>query len=880
MGFRLWLWTAMVFVTSATGLFAALPGEEKEFGQAKESFNTTLYKRAEGDFADFAKKFPASPHLPEAILLQARSRLEQSNYAGAIELLAASEGVVGAQKDEFVYWQGETRLREGKNDLASALFGRVMTEFPASGRRLDAAVKQAAAKAKLGQWQAIVESLGPTNGVFQTLAATNSGSEVAFQGYLLMSEAQLARSNYAAAEAVLEPLGKRALNPTNAWAWHYLGGRIRLGAGKVQEALDNTTNLMELAVKTGLPALQAETVAFRAEVLEGLGRTNEALLAFTNNLSGNIPAGRQRQALLKTAQLSLDQNRIEDGAVLLERFTKLMPPPVSLDLSLVKLGQLRLHQFLDWLALGGTPNAKTNAPLATNHLQQAQSCFQTVAKDFPKTPWLGEALLDLGWCFWLQDKMSESRQAFQGAVEHLDPGIDRARARFKLGDAQFRDKDYAGAVTNYSAVLKEFGAVPEVRTNLFEPALYQIVRAGLAGGGLAAASNALDQLMVAYPKGFQTDGAVLVFGQQMGGQGSPAKARELFEAFIKQVPDAALRAEIELAIARTYEQENNWAKAGERYDEWLPRFTNHAARAEAMYYRAQALDRAGNETNAYSGFTNFVAEFPKHPLTPYAQWRVADYYYEKGAYRAAENDYQIIGGNWPRTELGYQALLMAGRAAYARQGWNDAAEYFSKLAKETNCPVDLHFQALFAYGDTLMNQDSHDYLNARKVFDTICQQYATNYLAVLATGQKASCLLQLAGTNSELASALEAFCAVTNSPQADAKARSIAKVGMGVVLEKQAEGAPGPEQAAALRWQALNQYVDVLFGTCLKENETGDEYWTRVAGREAVRLAFQMQEWLKVVKICERVAERLPQMAPLLDEQKRKALENLAHPKS
>jgi len=168
MGFRLWLWTAMVFVTSATGLFAALPGEEKEFGQAKESFNTTLMSGRREISRSSRRNFRLRRILPKRFSCRRRSRLEQSNYAGAIELLAASEGVVGAQKDEFVYWEGETRLREGKNDLASALFGRVMTEFPASGRRLDAAVKQAAAKAKLGQWQAIVESLGPTNGVFQT----------------------------------------------------------------------------------------------------------------------------------------------------------------------------------------------------------------------------------------------------------------------------------------------------------------------------------------------------------------------------------------------------------------------------------------------------------------------------------------------------------------------------------------------------------------------------------------------------------------------------------------------------------------------------------------------------------------------------------------
>jgi len=117
---------------------------------------------------------------------------------------------------------------------------------------------------------------------------------MAFQGYLLLSEAQLARTNYAAAEAVLEPLGKRALNPTNAWAWHYLGGRIRLGAGKVQEALDNTTNLMELAVKRVCPRCKRRRWHSELRCSKDWAEPTKRLLAFTNNLSGNIPAGRQR----------------------------------------------------------------------------------------------------------------------------------------------------------------------------------------------------------------------------------------------------------------------------------------------------------------------------------------------------------------------------------------------------------------------------------------------------------------------------------------------------------------------------------------------------------------------------------------------------------
>jgi hypothetical protein len=67
--------------------------------------------------------------------------------------------------------------------------------------------------------------------------------------------------------------------------------------------------------------------------------------------------------------------------------------------------------------------------------------------------------------------------------------------------------------------------------------------------------------------------------------------------------------------------------------------------------------------------------------------------------------------------------------------------------------------------------------------------------------------------------------------------------------------------------------MDVLDGLYLKEKE-GDEFWTKEAGLSAIRLASEMEEWEKVVKICDRMAGKLPQIAPTFEEQKRKAIEN------
>lgn len=877
--FRFLLWL-VAFCATAAHLLAA--NAEAQWKNAWDAFNGTFYQRADNLCTEFAQKYASSPRLPEVILLQARARLELSNYAGAIQLLSTNLDSVGVPKDQYIFWMGEARLREGNVPEANKLFARVVNEFPSSQLRADAAVKQAMGAARENNWAAVINLLAGTNGVFRQEASTNEGAPAVLQGYFLLADGYLKTSNYAAASAVIEPLGKRSLNRTDAWAWNYLRCRVQRGLGNLSGALATTTNLTTVAAETGLPSLQAESAAVKGEILEQSKRWDEAIAAYTNNLVSTAPVERQSEAVGKVAELTIIKGSPEDGAQVLERYARQNTNSPVVNLAWEKSGELRLREYIQ--NTRSSAGTVSNAGLSTNYLDQAISGLQAALKGATNAAILADAQYALGWCYWFQDKIAESGEAFGKSVERLPGGTQKARARLKLADAQFRLKQFGSASANYENAVKEIATagVNATESSLIEPALYQTVRAGLAAGDFAASSNALRRIIAEYPESFSAGSATLLFGQKIGEAGTPAKARDVFMTFMNMAPSNALKPEVEFAIARTYEQEANWPKAVDTYTAWLGEFTNHSARAEAMFYRGQALFHTGDETNAYACFTNFVAEFPKHPLAGQAQWSIADRYFQTGAYQKAENDFQLVALNWPGTGLAYEALMMAGRAAYLRQGWSDAKTYFERVLQATNCATHLHFSALFAYADTWMTQVSTnkdaDYLTASGYFDKICEQYPTNHLATLACGEKAMCLLQLARNGSGLTNAADAFRAViTNEVYADGHAISVAKVGLGVVLEKQAAAATASEQPA-LRTEALDQYLDVLDGRYLKESD-GDEFWTREAAMSGVRLATEMKEWEKVISFCDRITEKVPSAAPSFEEPRRKAVENLSRGK-
>ena len=339
----------------------------------------------------------------------------------------------------------------------------------------------------------------------------------------------------------------------------------------------------------------------------------------------------------------------------------------------------------------------------------------------------------------------------------------------------------------------------------------------------------------------------------------------------KQAPDAPLLPEIELAVARTYERERNWNEAIGQYERWLVIHTNHVERPSAEYYRAWATFQAGQDTNALRLMTNLVAEFPTNKLTPLAQWWIADYYYGAGNFVEAEANYEALARiTNGASDMPYQAQMMAGRAAVQRQAWNDATNYFTKLWKDANCPLDLRYQAMFAYGDILMTLDSRgtnrleNLQTAIEFFHTICE--STNRLAGLAWGEMALCYFQFP----QYDQATNAFRKVIDSasPSVNATARSIARIGMAVVIKKRADLKNGAEKAELLR-QALGQYLDVLSETDLPEHQRPDAVylsWIEKAGLDAGTLAEELHEWSQASRIYERLQELLPSLRATLEE--------------
>lgn len=829
----------LLALAGGRGDAALFGGEESAFQAAEKSFSIKVWDRAEKEFAQFVEKYPKSEGRAAAVSFQAQAMFQQHKYAAVVALLSAQQAEAGKLADEFLYWIGTAEFQNTNYPGAAAAFGKLAREFRESPRRLEGAVGEAAARAKLGEWATVVTLLQLPDSAFRQASASGAKTEWFTRGLLLLAEAQLAQKHFAETEAALKEISA-PLPPELDWRRRHLLCLAQLGAGRTGEAEIESVGLLAAAASTAREDWLAESVAFRASLLERLGRRDEAIVTLRRNLSTNTPVLRQREALNQIAALALAQGQFAAATETLETFVQQFSNSPAADCALLTLGELYLRQYI--------------AAPDTNRLTAALGGFDRLLTVFTNSPYVGQAQLNRGWCLWIAGRYAESAAAFKAAAERLPPSENQAVARFKLADALFLQNDFVGALENYRAVPALASNWPPVDAALKTPALYQSLRASLALTNLAAAEAAMRGIMESDPQSSEAGAGVLLVAQAWAEAREPAKAQELFRGFGKAFPDSALRAEVDLLVAQLAEQQSDWTNAAAAYDEWLTRFpTNSPLRPQAEFARALVEARAGNETNALARLTNFVARFPTNVvLSAQAQWWVADYYWNQLQYQPAETGYKLLFQTWPQSELALDARMMAGRAAMAWQAYGNACEYFTNLASQPNCPDALRAQALFGYGGALNKLANVE--EARRVFSGIKDLYPTNQQTALAWGEIGNCSLQLAAEDgSYYAAASNAYQQAIASPFASVAARSQAKVGLGITLEKMAELKPAEEKTRLLLL-ARDNYLDVA----LETGAAADLFWQKEAGRKALKVLEALGDWCAVEKLCSQLQDWLP----------------------
>jgi TolA-binding protein len=869
---------------AALAVMAALAGpmrsqadsrqERRDYTFATNLFADGNYRQAEMEFNKFVASYTNSTRLTDALLFLARSRMGQSNYAGALDLLRQK---LPREDATVLHYTALAYYGAGEYTNAVASCARLLGELPAdSPSRLGVVRLEAQALSQLQDWPRVIALLSNPEGVFQRASRDAPGDPEAVNGFFLLGEAYLKERRYQEGEPAVRQADTNLLTRELKWKRDYLLCRIMLEAGRTEEAL---TQSVELAA---LQASQSERIAtafLQGEILERLNRTADAVDAYTKNLAQGLPAETNRKALSKTVELTEREEAIQR----LEDFIGRRPKDPSLDLARWYLGDLCLQAYF------APPEAGTNGPGSgdTNYLRIAVTNLARLIEDYPESELLGKARLDLGWSDWAQGRFAEAKTNFLQAVMHLAYCEDRAVAILKLADAQFKEGDYQDAARHYNQLLADYATMGSVTNGLFDRALYQLAQADIKLGDEKGAEEAAEHIVDWYRDSGFGGRSRLLLGENSSRQGEYSMARAKFTNFLQAYPNSALQPKIQIAIARTYEQEGDWSNAVSVCEDWLANssFAGNPLRPQVEFARALDCGKAGMESKALTLMTNFVSQYQSNSaasnsLAPLAQNWIGDYYRNHGDNANAHYAYQNLWLKFPNAEdLIYQARLMAGRAAEVYD-LPQASNDFLVLTENTNTPAAILGEAWFQLGYTDFLQFQANRTNKALLSDAltalghVTNASPSNALAPQALGQVGNCWLAWAPLDpvasektNDLTTAARMFQAELELPQADVTARSQGEYGLGMVA--QALNRP-PEEA-------LNHYLRVVYNEVIHDEsaEKPDPVWVKEAGVAAWQLCEEMKDWKDATNIYARVKAAVPTLGAEMERKIIRAASNI-----
>lgn len=860
---------------------AATPWERTAFEVVQKLFEDGIYELASREAGDFLLRYPGSDRVPEATLILAQTHLRLKRFDDAATVLQEHRAQAGDKADEFVFWLAEARFQQRDLTAAARGFAEINAAFPESSRRFEACFREAFTHSEGGDFATTVERLRAGDGPFQTLRPQAPDNEWMLRCSLLLAESLWRQGDFPGAEETLAGLKEQPLPVGLEWQRQYLLANVKLAARRPTEAIAHTTNFWTIATNVVRPELLAEAAMLEGRIREELDDPVAAIAAYERNLATLLPGDRRQAALQRLIDVGLNAGRRDETATRLERFIQQHPRDELLDLARFTLGEIRFEAF----QAGSTAGAAD-----TNLLEQARAQFARLTADLPQSPLAGRAALNLGWCLWhaRPPRFAEAAAAFQSASERLPRGLAQVEARLKWADSQFRAGNHGGATTNYWAVATNYLDVPNLATNMVAQALHQVVHSGVEQGDLASAAAGLARLQEVDPASDLTQQAGLLLGRAFERRGNAEAAKVVFTDFVRRYTNSVLLPEARLGLARAQERAQEWDLAIRAYGEWLTRYTNQAGVptnlvSQAVFDQARLMLQRTPGTNAVQLLTRFTTDFPQDANVPLAQYLLGEHFFRQGDYGKAELlflDRSLAQPGAGRLgELPYRARLMAGKAAVARQSFRNARDHFDWVITngplyraESPAPVAVTAEAYMLRGDTFLNEDRTALPNplfsfgeAITAYSKVVQLAPTNEIAALAWARIGDCNLQLASKDPRrYEAAADAYRQVMSS-MAGVSVRSMAEIGLAIVLERQAPQMPEPLQLD-LQNQALDHYLAVFYARNLREGELPDPYWLKQAGLAAVELAGRLQRSDLAIGICQRLLRELPPLRARMEK--------------
>ena len=826
--------------------------DDRLFSASVRSFQSGHWATSARWFQELIDRHGNSPHRPVAVLLLGQSLFQQGQHREAYAVLSNDRLAAGPLADEYLFWMAEGRTAQGNLEAALQIYEELLREHPQSKRALDAALGVANVSARQEDWAQVIARLRPLDGVFQVHAKTIPADDRITEGRLLLGQAYFEQRDFAGAMAALAQLPKQ-LDLQRNWRRQWLLARIASQKDETDKALLIGDVLRTIAEQQAWPEQLVRAYQLRAELYEQQGKWNQAAQEYAHLIGGKQPSAIRRPAFLQVARLHIRQRAFPKALATLKHLRLQKGLADIHPLAAYLTGEVHLLQ-----AQQGKPG----------ELALAISEFETLAWDEAQSPFQTQALCGLAQCRRLEGQSTVAAELLQKALEGETEKSRRSWVQYQLSLVQAREGRHAVAAAGFQNV--RTNSVEGITSQMIHAARFMQFKSVLAQTNLGLAEALLAEGR-AQAGASHFDRMLLSMAQARVSRNELEEARGHLVEFRQQATGSSLQAAAALEAIHLLVTERKWTEVIASYDDWIKTYPEHPELAKVVFDRAWALAQSGQVKLAMGEFDRLSKQPSQGARVFKAKMWLADQAFNSVTNRLnAEKWYKEIRGatNCPPV-LRHRARMMAGRAAMARQGLNDARTEFSALMVDASVKADyprIFQEATFAMGDLTMlelGSEAEDQIKklsqATNAFYSLVQIAPTNALAARAWGRIGDCCLKISGDVPGYRDFAEAAYrnALAVTGPVSANVRSQIHFGLAQTLERR--GAAGEARQEALQL-AVNELLKVFYGDLLADRL--DPYWRGQSGLMAMRLLEELGKHDEALKICAEMEKDFPGMRP------------------
>ena len=239
------------------------------------------------------------------------------------------------------------------------------------------------------------------------------------------------------------------------------------------------------------------------------------------------------------------------------------------------------------------------------------------------------------------------------------------QALYMAGFAALGQADYANALKHAAAFL---AAYPN--HDLAADVGYITAESQLQLGQLAEAEKLLAQLVEKYPGHADADSWRVRRGLALQLQKKPDEAVKVLQAELKDIKSPEALAEARYLIGGSQIELKQFDAAGKSLSDSLAAAPRWRQADETLLRWPKPTARRTTSTRPRRRVRKLIAEFPQSKVLDRATYRLAEYGFAGGDWKAAAADYQQVLDKWPASALAPYALYGLG---WAKLNQNDYA---------------------------------------------------------------------------------------------------------------------------------------------------------------------------------------------------------------